>query len=160
MTFTQIAQKYSPLLHNYFRKKFSRQDANDLMQDTFLKVYTGSNRFERGKDFYPWVMTIARNVGVDYLRKRGRCKENIGSFDFEQEKSLGDSVDKLVENNEKVQMLYDAIDQLTQGQQKIIKLHLLGYSIKEMMKELEINESAAKVKVYRAKKKLKTILNL
>jgi RNA polymerase sigma-70 factor, ECF subfamily len=157
MTFTQIVEKYTPLLLSYFARKIGRDVAHDLKQNTLLKAYRNSNRFDSGENFEPWLMTIAKRISIDYFRKKGRNREHVGAIDFDSISASGD-LEKEVIDDQRNEILYDAIGQLSQSQQDAIKLHLLGYSIKEMVEELGIKAGAAKVRVHRAKERLGKIL--
>jgi RNA polymerase sigma factor (sigma-70 family) len=66
------------LIEKYFRGIYSFlysrvgniADAEDLTQETFLKVWKNIKKFDRGKSFKPWVFQIAKNTSIDFFRKR------------------------------------------------------------------------------------------
>jgi RNA polymerase sigma-70 factor (ECF subfamily) len=71
--FEVLVRRYEKRLFNYIRRMVSSAaDADDLFQDTFLRVYKNLHRFRAGSPFRPWVYRIATNICRDHLRRRGR----------------------------------------------------------------------------------------
>ncbi len=67
MTLTRLYQKKVFLLaYSFFRNK---EDALDIVQETFLRLYEKVRMFQRGKNFQNWLLQIAKNLCVDYYRK-------------------------------------------------------------------------------------------
>ncbi|MDP3058403.1 MAG: sigma-70 family RNA polymerase sigma factor [bacterium] len=70
-SFTTLVEMYKDKIYNYlFRLTSDRQDAYDLSQETFLRVYTHLDSFNDEARFSPWIYQIASNLGIDHLRKR------------------------------------------------------------------------------------------
>lgn len=69
---------FNLLVSKYFRRVFSfvyifvndRKEAEDLAQETFVKVWRGLKKFDRTKNFRTWLLAIAKNCAIDYLRKK------------------------------------------------------------------------------------------
>ncbi len=69
---------FQELMHRYMRQifNFSRQysktaeDAEDIAQDTFFKVWKYINKYTKDRQFRPWLYTIARNTALDFLKKK------------------------------------------------------------------------------------------
>lgn len=71
--FERLVRRYEPRLFNYARRILgSAADAEDVFQETFLRVYAHRHRFRAGALFRPWVYRIATNLCRDVLRKRKR----------------------------------------------------------------------------------------
>jgi len=71
--FNELAQRYSPRLLNFiYRLIGDRERAEDLVQETFIRVYRHINRFDQEKKFSTWVYTIASNLAKNELRNRTR----------------------------------------------------------------------------------------
>ncbi len=71
--FEVLVRRYETPLFNYIRRTTgSAADAEDLFQETFLRVYQHRERFRRGAPVRPWVYQIATNLCRDVLRKRRR----------------------------------------------------------------------------------------
>lgn len=72
----QLVKRYEKPLYNYIlRMSGQHANAEDLFQETWLKVYRFRERYQEGKAFKPWLYQIATNVCRDWGRKRGRAKE-------------------------------------------------------------------------------------
>ena len=70
------------LAYSFFHNS---EDAMDIVQETFLRLYQKTNLFQKGRDFQNWLLQIAKNLCIDYYRK------NYGSDkDLKREKSLED----------------------------------------------------------------------
>jgi len=71
--FERLVKRYEHRLFNYIRRMVgSSADAEDLFQETFLRVYRHRNRFRTSARFRPWVYRIATNLCRDHLRYRRR----------------------------------------------------------------------------------------
>jgi RNA polymerase sigma factor (sigma-70 family) len=76
--FEYLYQHYSPALLGILMKSVANEDtANDLLQDVFVKIWKniGSYQAEKGR-LYTWMLNIARNTGIDYLRSKQSKREN------------------------------------------------------------------------------------
>jgi RNA polymerase sigma-70 factor (ECF subfamily) len=83
--FDRLLQKYEKQLINYiYRFTGSRADAEDLAQETFLKVYNAAPSYAPFAKFSTWLYRIASNVSLDYLRKMKYAKKT-GSLDEQLE---------------------------------------------------------------------------
>ena len=102
-----------------YTKSFS--DAEDIVHDTFLAVWRSSSEFRKGAP-KAWIMKIARNISLTYLKKRSRSREldeNLASEDF-REKSEG-SV-----------MLVNLLKHLNETEREIVMLHAHGFTHDEI----------------------------
>lgn len=77
MTVTSLYQKKVFLLaFSFFH---NREDAMDVVQETFLRLYQKVNMFQKGKSFQNWLLQIAKNICIDYYRKNYQKK---GEFEI------------------------------------------------------------------------------
>jgi len=71
--FGLLVRRYSTVLLGYLTRMIGeRQQAEDLFQETFLRVHTKGHSFRRGAKFKPWLFTIATRLAIDTIRKRTR----------------------------------------------------------------------------------------
>lgn len=71
--FTELVNRFGPRLFHYFRQKVgSREDCEDLVQETFVKAYRFIHRYDPARAFDPWLFTIGTRLVVDHFRKRER----------------------------------------------------------------------------------------
>lgn len=75
-SFELLVRRHTPELYQFvLRFTSDGAAAEDVSQETFLKVYHSAGTFEAGRRFKPWLFTIAANKARDYLRRRGRLRE-------------------------------------------------------------------------------------
>ena len=78
--FEELVNRYSNRLFHYFRSKISRdEDIEDLVQETFLKVYRNIRRFDDRYKFSTWIYTTASRLAISYFRKM-RNRESTTRF--------------------------------------------------------------------------------
>jgi len=71
--FTELSDRYHPRLVNFLtRRTGDRQRAEDMTQETFLRVFRHIHRFDTSRKFSTWIFTIASNLGKNELRNRAR----------------------------------------------------------------------------------------
>jgi len=131
-----IAKYLKPIYSFSYRNVGNPNDAEDITQETFLKIWKNIKKFDTKKSFKPWLFQIAKNTSIDFLRK----KKSIPFSKFENEKGQNILVENLVAapmnlienlNNKKVLAL--AMQNLGEKEQKIINLrHGQGLSFKEI----------------------------
>jgi RNA polymerase sigma-70 factor (ECF subfamily) len=149
----RIYKLYSKAMFNLaFRMTNNREDAEDLLQDSFVECFRklGSFRFE--STFGAWLKTITINRCINYLRKK---KLNILFYDELPEPEVSDETEP-VYNTEKI---FNGIQNLPDGYRVILTLYLLeGYDHSEISQILGISESTSKSQYSRAKDKLRKSL--
>ena len=70
LTFEQHMQSFQPILRNYaLQLTQNMEDANDLVQETFLKAMTYSSKFKKGTNLKGWLFTIMRNSFINNYRR-------------------------------------------------------------------------------------------
>jgi RNA polymerase sigma factor (sigma-70 family) len=71
--FDKLVVKYSPRLYGLvYNMTSNHEDTNDLLQDVFAKAYRSINGFRGKSSFYTWIHSIAVNMTINFLKKRGR----------------------------------------------------------------------------------------
>jgi RNA polymerase sigma-70 factor (ECF subfamily) len=145
----------------------NEDDAEDLTQETFIKAYNALASFDVKYFFSSWLMKIASNNCIDYMRKRKletiSYSQNISNNDdddlFLQIPSLEILPDEKYSENEKLKILLETIDSLPENFRKMILLRFqkeLDYS--EIAAELNIPLGTVKASLFRAKKMLQILL--
>jgi len=68
---TTLVNRYVSIVYNLIvRLVGDRREAEDLTQETFMKMWKALSRFDTDKTFKTWIFVIARNTAIDYLRKK------------------------------------------------------------------------------------------
>ena len=113
--------------------------AEDLVQETFLRVWNRMNAFEAGKGALgPWLLAIARNRAIDYIRSvQSRMQRNTYEFDVREHPSLFVDMEKDVLNTDSARVIRKALEKLTENQRKVIELaYYEGLSQSEMAERM------------------------
>lgn len=128
-------------------------EAEDVMQEAFLKAFTKIDTYKGEVSFGAWLKRIVINRSLDYLKKRKVKFEEIN----EKTNQLPDYQMEIKEVNMKV--IKDAIQKLPDGYRVVLSLFLIeGYDHEEISEILGISNSNSRTQYLRAKNKLKDIL--
>lgn len=150
--YTEIAPDLRRVLRRRLRAPHKVEDA---MQKTFLNVHTARHRYRRGAPVRPWVLTIARNVAFDHLRKKSSSEQPLS---HEVARRIEDPTDALGER-EALRSLTRALDALPPDKREVIELHKIqGLPMAEVAERIGIKEGTARVRAHRGYKALKTML--
>ena len=149
---TLVVRYQKPIFNLMYRTMGSTDEAADLTQETFIKVYENLERFQSNRRFFPWLYAIGLNVARDFVRKnKSRIEANtendpekFSECDFagEQEKNLSESLD--------FQRLEKALRALPiiYREALILRYHE-ELSMRGVAEALSISVSAAKMRVSR-----------
>ncbi|HQV55250.1 MAG TPA: RNA polymerase sigma factor [Chitinophagaceae bacterium] len=159
-------QAYAVLVNRYQNYVFTlclrivkgREDAEEVAQDVFIKAYKYLADFRGAAKFTTWLYTIVNNTCISFLRKK---KLDIHSLDNEKVFEVADSQDSgmranLVEQKSRISMVNEAIGLLNPADAEIITLfYKAEQSLEETAQVLGIEVNAAKVRLHRARTRLK-----
>lgn len=92
-SFESLVRRHLKSVYNFLARYTGGGDGDDLAQETFLRAWKHLGRFDLDRDFRIWLFSIARNVGIDWLRKNK--KHSIISLDeeFDDDLSLADKIE-------------------------------------------------------------------
>jgi RNA polymerase sigma-70 factor (ECF subfamily) len=140
----------------------NRDDADDLIQDTFLKVYMNLERYNPAYTFGQWLFTIARNTFIDYLRKRqdNLPIDNVGKrqTNHSPQSSLPTPEESIINSQQKAQ-LDTYLEQMRPRYRRLIELRFFrDYSYEEIASELAIPLGTVKTQLHRAREQLCTFI--
>lgn len=164
--FRRLVERHSRAVFQLaYRMTGSEPDAEDVVQDTFLKAYRELKRFESRSTFGTWIHRIAINCSYDLLRKRPRQKADPLEVDDDQGPALvveADGVtrpDRLAFSAEVERRVRAAMNDLTPAERSAFVLrHLEGRSIDEIGTMLGLQVSATKHSIFRAVQKMRRAL--
>lgn len=135
----------------------SRQEAEDVLQDGFIRVFDNIKKFSFNGSFEGWVRRIMINCALRNFRKSSYQKEQIGIAEDYDIPTNAKVYDKLSE-----QELLKIIDELPEGYKMVFNLYAIeGYSHKEIADMMDINEGTSRSQLNKARKYLqKKLLEL
>jgi RNA polymerase sigma-70 factor (ECF subfamily) len=158
LTFEDLAIKYSkPLLAYLVRMTGNSADADDLLQEALIRMARELPRLRSPEAVKGWAYRVATNGAIDFLRKSKKVQ--FDEFDDESTAMHGEELDGLVvdEMNDCVR---GVIDRLPPDYRAAIVLsQLQGLSVAETADIMGTSVGAAKVRIHRAKARLKESLN-
>ncbi|HFE52360.1 MAG TPA: sigma-70 family RNA polymerase sigma factor [Bacteroidetes bacterium] len=159
--FEKIVERYKDQLLNFaYRFLGSRQEAEDVVQDTFLRVYRNRKAYRRVARFSTWIYTIAGNLAKTELRKRKRRKLfSISDLGFEEKdyeiSDLSHNPEDDVEGTLKEEIIQREIEKLPPKFREVIILRdVQGLSYEEIALILKIPIGTVKSRVNRARLRL------
>ncbi len=154
--FTEIVRRYEDA---FIRKALSiiynQSDAEEIVQDTFTKIYVNANRFTptEGATFRSWAYRILTNTAFTYYNKKRREGERLTSIhpDFEQLLSAGDGRSVTITKDAVERML----EKIPPHFALVLRLHYIErWPQQDIAEELGETAGTVKVRVHRAKKAL------
>lgn len=144
-----------------FRMTGSEQDAEDIVQESFLRAYRQLGRFEARANFSTWLHRIVANCAVDVMRSRqGRQARLSEPLDEATAVAAAEpNPERLAESAEVKRRVQDALGTLSPLERAAFALrHHEGRSIAEIGRTLGLGTSASKHAVFRAVRKLRAAL--
>ncbi len=166
--FAALVDRYSPLVYRLaLRMLDNPQDAEDVLQETFIKVYQHLDGFNGHSQLSTWIYRIATNETLMLLRKRkGKDISLEMSDDASNEQEPLEIIDwshlpedRLLDREVRA-FLEQAVESLSEGLRAVFLLRdVHGLSIRETAEALEISEVAVKTRLSRARLKLREVLS-
>jgi RNA polymerase sigma-70 factor (ECF subfamily) len=163
--FEQLFARLAPRVHGFFLRSFGDvQTADDLLQQTFLKLHRAKDSYRVGDRVKPWLFAIASNVRMDELRRRMRLAEDAGEEQVDRALAAAERSEpgssELFEGAELSARVRAALRRLPESQRVVIELNRLdGLSLGEVGQALGISEGAAKLRAFRGYEQLRRELH-
>jgi RNA polymerase sigma-70 factor, ECF subfamily len=164
--FRVVVERHSQSLFRLaYRMTGNEQDAEDVVQETFLRAYRRLNKFEARSSFSTWLYRIAVNCSLDQSRKRRQQDERQASPNPELPDpmlalpSTDPSTERLVLSAEVRKKVDATLNELTEKEKAAFVLrHYEGMSIEEVGRAMGLRANAAKNNIFRAVQKLRRAL--
>ena len=162
--FRELVERHSRSVFRLaYRMTGNEQDAEDVVQESFLRAYKQLGRFESRANFGTWLYRIVSNCSVDLMRARQARHDQVrgDSLDEAAQLPAGDlpGPDRMAQSAEIERRVQAALSELSPLERAAFTLrHYEGRSIEEIGAALNLGTSAAKHSVFRAVKKLRIAL--
>ena len=164
--FRVLVERHSrPLFRLAFRMTSNEQDAEDIVQETFLRAYRRIGNFDERASFGTWLYRITVNCSLDLVRARKRRSEQSGPANPEMDDlmqslpSTGATPDRMAMSGEARQRIAEAMEELSASERTAFVLrHFEGMCIDEVSRVLGCRPGAARHCVFRAVQKLRRAL--
>lgn len=157
--YTRIIKKYQEKLYWHVRRMVvEHEDANDVLQNMFIKVWNGLENFREDAQLYTWLYRIATNESLTFLEQR---KKRSAVSMNEAEAGLSNTIkaDKHFDANRLEWKLQLAIQQLPEKQRAVFSLRYYDeMPYEQMSRVLETSEGALKASYHHAVKKIEDFI--
>jgi RNA polymerase sigma-70 factor (ECF subfamily) len=168
----EIVQRYNRRIYNIcYRFAGSADDAQDLTQEVFIKMYRMMSSYDSGRAaFMTWVTTITRNLLVDHFRKtkQDRMTETLDGASSEHEDAMplsdripdkGAPPDARVQSREAVEAVHHALQKLSpELREAVILRDLQDMDYREIAAVLRVPEGTVKSRINRGRAELARVL--
>jgi RNA polymerase sigma-70 factor (ECF subfamily) len=167
--YNELVRRYQERIYaTVYHMTSNHEDANDLVQDTFIKAYRALKSFKGDSSFYTWVYRIAVNKTINFLKQRkNRVQMSLNDVDFHAENDpdlvalVSDKTPRrdlnLAELQEK---LNEALQKLSEHHRMVVTLHdIQGLSHEEIGKIMECNVGTVRSRLFYARQQLQAYLS-
>jgi RNA polymerase sigma-70 factor (ECF subfamily) len=159
--FRVLVDQYKERLYWHIRKiVLNHEDTDDILQNTFIKIYKNIHKFEGKSKLYTWIYRIATNESITFLNKNAKMKKI----------TIGEVKNKLIENLEsdiyfegnQIQILFQkAINTLPQKQQLVFNMkYFEDHTYEDLSEILETSVGGLKSSYHIAVKKITAYIKL
>ncbi len=168
-----LVRRYNRKIYNIcYRFTGSADEAEDLTQEVFIKVYRNLDNFDASRgSFMTWMATMTRNLLVDHFRKtrQERATDSLDAATGEEEDALtlasqlqatGPSPDSLVQSRQTQQMVQQALQKLSpELREAVILRDLQDMDYREIAQTLRVPEGTVKSRINRGRTELARVLS-
>jgi RNA polymerase sigma-70 factor, ECF subfamily len=151
---TTLVEALSPQLYRFFAAQMgSRADANDMLQEVWLRIHRARHTYRPGEPLLAWVYAIARRVRVDSYRRRHRLALREVACDVLPEVSAQE------QEPDKLPSFEELVAALPESQREVlVMLKVNGLSVEEIARATSCTVGAVKQKAHRAYVRLRNLL--
>jgi RNA polymerase sigma-70 factor (ECF subfamily) len=167
--FDQLVVKYTPRLYGLiYNMTSNHEDTNDLLQDVFSKAYKSIRGFRGKSSFYTWIHSIAVNMTLNFLKKRGR-RFNLSLDDVDSSVQNDKEFLELTQTSSPVReadlselqvRLNEAMQKLSDEHRAVVTMfHIQGMPHAEISKILNVSEGTVRSRLFYANRQLQNYLD-
>lgn len=167
--FDQLVVKYSPRIYGLvYNMTSNHEDTNDLLQDIFAKAYKAIRGFRGKSSFYTWIHSIAVNMTLNFLKKRGR-RYHLSLDDVDAsiqndkeflELTATSSPVREADLSELQRRLNEAMMKLSEEHRAVVTMfHIQGMPHAEISKILKVSEGTVRSRLFYANRQLQNYLD-
>ena len=166
--FDKLVVKYTPRLYGLvYNMTSNHEDTNDLLQDVFSKAYKSIRGFRGKSSFYTWIHSIAVNMTLNFLKKRGR-RFNLSLDDVDASIQNDKEFLELTQSSSPVReadlaelqvRLNEAMMKLSDEHRAVVTMfHIQGMPHAEISKILHVSEGTVRSRLFYANRQLQNYL--
>ena len=132
------------------------EEAEDIVQDTLIKVWNKRDEWEKIESIEEWCLTICRNLALDRIRSRDNQNESLDIIQSDTPDKDGTPYEQMLQRD-RIEVVRRMVNALPEKQRSCMQLRdFEGKSYKEIASILNISEDQVKVNIFRARQAIKT----
>ena len=148
-----------PLKNKLFRLALritlNREEAEDVVQDTLMKVWNSRDKWQQLESIEAYSLTIARNLSLDRIKKMDNNNGSLEEEQVERQDQASTTSERMIQKD-KLDIVRKIIDELPEKQRSCLQLRdIEGKAYKEIANILSITEEQVKVNIFRARQTFK-----
>jgi RNA polymerase sigma-70 factor (ECF subfamily) len=158
--FKRLVQEYKERLYWHIRKLvLDHDDANDVVQNTFIKVYLNINKFKGESSLFTWMYRIATNESINFIKSKS-SKMGLQNQEWIESKAEGLQSDSYFDGDEAALILQKLVAKLPEKQRIVFNMRYFdGMNYESISQILETSVGALKASYHHASTKIKSKLN-
>ena len=138
------------------RITLSREEAEDIVQDTMIKVWNNRERWQEIESIEAYCLTICRNLSLDALKKKDNQHESIEEDGNHLTNATSTNLHEAIISKDRIQLVRQLVDARPEKQRACMQLRdFEGKQYKEIAAILGISEEQVKVNIFRARQTVK-----
>ena len=159
IAFKDLVSQYKERLYWHIRKiVFAHEDADDVLQNTFIKIFRNIDNFKGDSKLYSWMYRIATNEAITFINKKAKEK-NIDISEYQQQLISSLDSDYWFNRDEIQLILQKAIATLPQKQQLVFNMKYFdNMKYNDIAEVLEVSVGSLKASYHHAVKKIETYI--
>lgn len=159
--YAQLVDRYKDLVYTLaLRMLKHKEEAEEVAQDTFIKVFKSLDNFKGDSKFSTWIYKVAYNTCLDTIKKNKKHHNNVAidEYTFNKLDTIDNALDNIIKEEKSV-LIKNCINKLPEDSSALLTLfYFEELSLDEISKIINIEANTVKVKLFRARKKLAVIL--
>ncbi len=155
--YRQLLTELTDVIYNFLRSRFGNHHfIEDCVQETLIAIHEARHTYDHHRPFRPWLFAIVRHKAIDTLRKQNTRQKITGQYRGEQEILSQANLQNEVESEMIRGRLLDSLS--AEHRDVLVLTKIIGFSVAETAKKLDISNSLVKVRVHRAIRKLNRLM--
>ncbi len=150
--YSELVQRYQkPVFNLMYRFSQSKIDAAELTQDIFCKAFEKLPGFQKDRNFFSWLYTLAANHGKDFIRQQEKKRDGIRLYTESMAQENSPLPLEIIEKRQEINRMFTALSRLPREKSEILLLrYQQGRSINELGEIFNLSTSAVKMRIHRS----------
>ncbi len=159
--YAKLIDCYKDLVYTLaFRMLKNREEAEEVAQDTFIKIFKSLDKFKGDSKLSTWIYRVAYNTCLDNIKKNKKHQNDVAidEYTFNQLDTIDNALDNIIKEEKRI-LIKKCIAKLPEDSSALLTLfYFEELSLDEISKIVNGEANTVKVKLFRARKKLAVIL--